>query len=561
MKQKMLLVVDTDTGFVKRFKRKLDVEGIADKFFVHMVEPDTTIEVPKLMAQQVVSEVGRIVAEEDVCAIFVDLVVYETSPFDTDGILIAEELSRAFPGVPIFSISAKADDSRHMDHFAEATLGNCDGVFPKSFLDGPTFSAKRLTQILRRGFEKRQSRSASTPADQQTAAILPAVSNAFNVNSLEPRVAAQIEELGSAVFWGLVERMMPNAQGVISYVAPGASGAYVFKATVKFQQPGTSATKAKQFLLKISTRGDEVRREASNHNDLKKSAPRKYFPSLLHESPVSIEGTSGIAYEFESEHETLLTYLSREMPKGSVPIGFGRRLVDILKEIYGDPRPKVTSVWSDCYPLSKSVRTKLLGYLAENKPLVGAMLGNDSLERVVQFILHGGETLRPIEREIDTRHIHGDFNCGNILVSMEDRQTANISLIDFGARKQDHVVRDIAKLERDIVFRIVDWGSPQFHEPGRIPIWRSFLRTIQPGAIFDPAPVLEDCDPGVTSAEKLIYELRSAIRDIDLEGTEDSYQMALLHYSLLAILHPRISTAKKAFAVEYARNILGHLER
>lgn len=566
MKKATLLVVDTDSGFCKRFDQRLRIEDIAEKYQVRMLEPDTTSP-PSEMANKVVVDAARILSEEDVCAIFVDLVIYERAPFDTDGIRIANGLRNAFPHMPIFNISSKSSESEaaHMDHFAEATLGSTDGVFPKSFLEGDTFSAKRLAQILRRGKEKRDdalfgSGRASEP-NAKSISIPPGARELFNLNALDGRVAAQIEEVGSGAFWGLLLRLMPNAEGVVSYIAPGASGAYVFKAKVKFKQPGTSATGAKQFLIKVATGEGALLAEARHRKELVRTpVSRDHFPNLFGDGPIDFGGLCGIAYEFETDHDTLLAYLARELGQGSLVPGLGKNLVGILSQLYGDSELRVKAIWSDCYSLPPSARTKLLGYLAENKPLLRELVGVDVLRKVENFVLHGGATLGQLEKEIDTRQIHGDFNCGNILINATDGHEPKISVIDLGSRRQDHIIRDVAKLERDIIFRVFDWGSAKYHDPCRLPLWRSFLLTLSIDALFCPESQPTDDDSGVVAAKGLIYELRTTIRAVDAKSDGPSYQIALLHYSLLAMLHPKISTAKKAFAIEYVAQIIDELQ-
>lgn len=556
---KTLLLIDTDTGFHERFQRKLEVEAISDKYQVKMLKPDTTYNAAE-MAKKVVDDTLALLVQEDVCAIFVDIVIYERTPLDTEGIQIVGSLRKAFPVMPIFNVSSKPEDAQqsHMDLFAEATLGDCDGVFPKSFLEGSTFSAKRLTSILKRGLEKRQ-----RPMSAQPTSVLPipkGISELFNINELDSRVSAQIEELGPGAFWGLLQRLIPHAAGVISYVAPGASGAYVFEANVKFKEPGVSATGAKQFLLKIATTFDGLQQEAYKRRDLVKTpASREHFPSLLNEEPISFDGLSGIAYEFEAGYETFLTYMAREIQQGNHQANIGQQLVDILKNIYGDSAPAIKDVWHGCYKLQEPVLIKLRGFLLENKQALEQQLGIDKIACVENFLMHGGETLRSHSREIDIRHIHGDFNCGNILIDASHASELKISIIDLGSRRQDHVIKDVAKLERDIVFRVFDWGTLNYHDPNRISVWRQFLVTLAPGAIFKSLPDGVIKDKSVLAAMQVIAELRSAINAIDLKRNDANYLIALLHYALLALLHPRISTAKKAFAVEYASVIIDQL--
>lgn len=558
---KTLLLIDTDTGFSERFQRKLEVEDIADKYQVRMLKPDTTCSSSD-MAKKVVSDTLYFSTKEDVCAIFVDIVIYESTPLDTDGILIARELRKIFPLMPIFNVSSKPNDAQqsHMDLFAEATLGDCDGVFPKSFLEGSTFSARRLALILKRGVEKRRCHMSAQPYHQLAIPIPQGISELFNINELDGRVAAQIEDIGPGAFWGLIQRLIPHATGVISYVAPGASGAYVFEANVKFKEPGKSAMGAKQFLIKIATTLDGLQKEAHNRRDLVKApASREHFPSLLNEEPMSFGGLSGIAYEFEAGYETFLTYLARKLRGGNHHAGLGLKLVNILKNIYGDSAPDVKNVWHGCYNIEQPALIKLRGFLMENRQTLDERVGKEKVECVENFLMHGGETLRSLSKEMDIRHIHGDFNCGNILIDGSHEPELKISIIDLGSRRQDHVIKDVAKLERDIVFRVFDWDTLNYHDPNRISVWRQFLATLAPGAVFKTLPEGAIEDKGVLAAAQIIAELRSAINAIDSKGDEVNYRVALLHYSLFALLHPRISTAKKAFAVEYASSIINSL--
>lgn len=562
MTKNTLLFIDTDTGFFNRFQRKLEEEDITERYQVHLLEPDTTLN-PSEMAAKVVAKTNDIAAEKDVCAIFVDIVIYERAEFDTDGILIVKMLRKDFRQTPIFNVSAKSNGTKltHMDHFAEATLGDSDGVFAKSFLEGETFSAKRLALILKRGAEKRQNDtalSASTAAQKQATTSIPTdIKESFDIHGLDCRVAAQIEELGPGVFWRLIQHLIPDARGVISYVTPGASGAYVFEAKVKFKNPDISATGAKQFLIKIATEGGSLENEAHNMRELVRApVSREHFPNLLHNEPIIFGGLSGIAYEFETDHETLLAYLALKLRNGQQPEGLGLKLVDILKGIYGDPMLKVKQTWHGCYFLDESGRTKLRGYLMENRPTIEELVGSEKFTRVDNFLMNDGETLRQMSKEIDTRFIHGDFNCGNILINGIDGSDLKISIIDLGSRRQDHIIRDVAKLERDIVFRVFDWGSSDYHNPNRMSVWRQFLTTIALDELVDPVTKWVIEDQGVLAAAVLIAELRSAIKKVDTRWEDQTYLVALLHYSLLVVLHPRVSTAKKAFAVEYASSII-----
>lgn len=565
--KKRLLVIDTETGFLDRFRYRLEVEDISDKYEIVNLKPVTTIGRDE-MAQMVVENATTIVTESDVTAIFVDLVIYEGAKFDTDGILIIRLLREALPAMPLFTISGKSNESElvHMDHFAEATLGDADGVFPKSFLEGETFSAKRLSFLLKRGQEKRAAALGSLRAQESRIkdgdAPLPQKTVDALGAQIDPRIGAQIEELGRNAFWNVVTELLPGASGALSYVAPGASGAYVLRAHVKFERPGPTFTGAKQFLVKVAKGENALDKEASNRTELAMMpVSRMHFPTLLREEPSRAGGLSAIAYEFETEHETLESYLARAIPENAPEtVGLVSKLGGILGGLYGDPKLEVRTLWGGSFQLDAVAQTKLLGYLAENKRLLDELCSSKHRMQVEAFLRNDGLVARSLEREIDTRYIHGDLNCGNVLVRARKGEEVKISIIDLASRRQENVVTDFAKLERDIVFRIFDSASPNFHAPNRIQVWRSFLATLHNDAIFEMPRPPENFDGAIRRAFEVIYELRSSLKRIDSRSNIQSYQVALLFFALLSILHPRTSVAKKAFAVEYAATLVEQLD-
>ncbi len=570
MREETLLVVDTDSGFPERFRKRLEIEEIGEQFVVTVVRPDTTRQAEEMISG-VVHDVSQLLSSKVVAAVFVDVVVYEGAKLDAYGIRIAEKILEVAPQTPVFCVTAKTSGSisEHMDHFAEATLSSVDGVFPKSYLEDASFSARRLKHLLERGREKRgmwarlQRRSKSDVGATVVAVKCEKIRKRFG--KLEARVAVQIDAIGETDFWRVIDQLFPDGSGELFFVSSGASGAIVIGAHLKNSSSDGQTTGAKKFLVKISADREAIAQEARNRSELVLSpAPRENFPLLIRADPCLSGPLSGVAYEFEAGYQTLLEWLSREIRCGANLAGVGARIFEVVSPIYGDPALKVVRLWNGLYRPNDHVFERVRGLLSEKQQVFEALIGAACFQRVNNFFDARGEAIDDISDEIDQRHIHGDFNCGNILIGSSARNGGEvpISIIDFGSRCIGHIARDIAKLERDIVLRVFDWGNVDYYSPSRMKVWRTFLASVSNDA-FRETIYAEDCsEPEVGISLHMIQEMRTALRRLDSRWNEGkSYQFALLHYSILGVLHEKLSTVKRAFSLEYVDALASALSR
>jgi hypothetical protein len=231
--------------------------------------------------------------------------------------------------------------------------------------------------------------------------------------------------------------------------------------------------------------------------------------------------------------------------------------MNVLFKTYGDPVYKIVSVWKNCFAIQENAKVKILAFLESENKLLQAKVPVSFL-KVKEFLDSDGQALLDDGVNIDTRTIHGDLNCGNILVYANQTPV----LIDFALRKQAHIALDAAKLERDLIFRVLDSGDEDFYSWVRFERWCSFrnLNTIE--SIFSP-----DCthfnQDDIVSLKIVagILEIRKALHTESSKTSSVQYAMALLHYSLLAIVLPDISINKRVFAVEYAADFIGKLSK
>ncbi|MFH1076962.1 MAG: hypothetical protein V1753_09065 [Pseudomonadota bacterium] len=549
MSSKTIIIVDTDVGFEERFRKKLAEEDILDKYSTVRVCPDTTKNYDDLI-KDCIEKINDIIKKNNVCGIFVDIVIYEKGPLDSVGIQLAENLSSCWPAIPVYNITSKLTSHEELDLFSEATLSRCDGVFAKSYLEGKYFSAKRLRIIFERTKERRTclNNASSTLISNQEPSE--EILKAFNADSLDPHLACQIQDMGHFRFWELLRELMPNASGVLSSMQPGRSDSYVLKVTAKFQEAGLSKTRPKQWVLKLSSDEALLRREVNNYNQLLQTpADRKYFPRLLHPSPIFLEGLGGIVYEFENNSLTLMEYFVH----GNIQLlgKVAQEIRQVLTAIYGDASLEIKP-FAAIYKLDRNAIFGLRKALSDLSIFLPEEIKSNELNSINQFIKTEGSTLAVQSEELDMRTIHGDLNARNVLIT----EDGDISLIDFASRRQGHVADDIAKLERDIVFRVFDGFSKNFWDWSRLPVWLEFILTLQRGYILSNQIALESVSEEVRVAASFIVNLRQILKEVSPKLTENAYLRALLHYSLLALLHPEISIHKKAFGVQYIGAIL-----
>ncbi len=302
-----IVIVDTDKSFLDQLNKKLREEVITDKFTLQWVVPDTTLEPPGLV-RNCLSEIdSAIFGEGSVIGVFVDIVIMEGHrKLDSTGINIASELRNVHPSLPIFSITGKySDEESETDLISEASLEDVDGVLLKSYLVGKSFSTKRLLAIFERARVKRMKYCG--PSVTVHAIDIPAdVKGAYNLDSLDPRVESEINEIGPVVFWSLVKKLLPGAEGTVSFVKPGRSGDSVFRVYAKFKELGLPATRPKSWIIKVSSHIEGLEQELRNYSELAKTPlPRSFYPKSLAPELAKVGSYAGFAIELEEGTSSL----------------------------------------------------------------------------------------------------------------------------------------------------------------------------------------------------------------------------------------------------------------
>jgi hypothetical protein len=551
-----IILIDTDSEFARRLRSKLDEEDLQEKYQFQLITPVTTLETREMTEGCILEVNEKIFSEPNVIGIFVDVVIVEGQrKGDTTGIAIATELRRHFPNLPIFCITGKySDEGSESDVMSDATLEDLDGVFSKGYLEGKYFSAKRLRLIFEKARAKRN-RLETSNRPVVSLSLPERIKDLYGIDSLDARVESQIQELGPNEFWSLLTKLLPQSQGIVSFMRPGRSGAYVFRVLSKFISEGGSVTQPKSWALKVSTNSGELEKELTNYKELIKTPlPRTFYPKAFGTEVVKVGNLAGFAVELEENTVSLMDTFQL-LPDKSIQTlisGISR----YIRDTYGEPKKKLVKPWKEFYKLNRSAVIGISSTLFEFSNLFKEF-DEPKYEKILKIVKAGGlaEAFADEEANSDLRIIHGDFNARNLLIDSNH----NLIIIDFASRCQSHVVKDIAKLERDVVFRIHDSGSKAYYDWSRVEHWKKFLQLNQKNDFFSDKIPGSGTDPDLDKCSLFIVNLRAALKSESPQTSEREYLMGLLHYSLLALSHPEISIQKKVFAIQYIDSLLHSL--
>ena len=327
----------------------------------------------------------------------------------------------------------------------------------------------------------------------------------------------------------------------------------VIQVTAQFHPAGASETRPKHWVLKLDEDTARLGKEIENYNRvLRTPAKRLHIPRLLLPDVISVQGLGGIVFEFESGTRTLMEHMAgKSGAKSAVKIA--TQLGSMLEEIYGN-RVGSLQPLNGQYGLYPATKVALRSFLESSRQIFIECLGDDCFqdnERLLQYQL---DELGSRTEELDTRFIHGDLNARNLLID----ENSDLRLIDFASMDQKHIAHDIAKLERDVILRIMDSGTLANYDWRSLPRWARTLELVtSPEGVFAPsAEVGNDGEDQVNAAMVFVRLLRCELKRISPETTSRVYLHSLLFYSLISLAHPEISLPKKALAMQYSATII-----
>jgi nucleoside phosphorylase len=144
---KNIVLIETESGFISKFKNKLSSQNLDSEYQVSTIEPDNYESVDSIV-ESCLSKFKTLNSElKNIECVIVDIRIDESIDDDISGIHVSNKLKEIYPKLVVFNMS-NYEDKHNRDKLYDATLELADGVFGKSYLIGNTFSASRLKTII-----------------------------------------------------------------------------------------------------------------------------------------------------------------------------------------------------------------------------------------------------------------------------------------------------------------------------------------------------------------------------------------------------------------------------
>jgi hypothetical protein len=557
MVKSAIVVIDDDGNFLDRFRDILFDLGLLNEYEYLAIEARG--KTPADVANHCINEVNRLLEKRvPIAMALVDIVIIERggdeSPKDRSGLEIARRLHIYDPQFPIVAITRYHKAHRLL---SEVSLDPyLEGILLKPFIeDDQEFSRRVFLDIVAKATAK--------PKMKQLVAYAPTSHGTKRIEGRfalqdDARCKSQVQEIGTNDFMALIEELFLESHGTITYMRPGFSGSYLFKVTAKSSNNASQGSTEK-WVVKIDSNEGGLARELQRYLALDSRVQRKMYPKLKNDKLSTSGKWSAIAFDLQSDAITFHEYFAGNPSSNRTRTLIDKSLIPFLKEHYGEGESKQCFLWETFYEFEDRIKASILAFLDDARSLMPTRLTKEyssTLDRISHFVKGPTEeAIYNFEGDFDTRLIHGDLHSRNVLVS---RTAEKLVFIDFANTEQSHFMKDVAKLETDILFHVMDSTQGNQTDWARLPAWDSLLALFVKDKVFSLKPSIED--EGLQRVSNLIAILRNTVTIFSSTPSEKEYLIALFHFTLKVLTYRDVSIQKKVFAIHLVNVILDLLD-
>jgi Ternary complex associated domain 9 len=386
----------------------------------------------------------------------------------------------------------------------------------------------------------------------------------------------------------LIRDLWQCGEASIERLTQGLSGDLVLKVVLP-----EGGEQAGRFVLKISKeRFGRLQKEAENWGKLeaqlnkgggldsyvtRRVRPKKAMTGSA--GLVAREGWHAVAYGLLGEPAGQFATLRAVYVGGSSDRKAEDAIEDAINHLsgvwYEKGKSEERTLWGSDDPVfafSLAWKARLLGRLESLGPLyersAGPEAGAADLRSLRDWIVTGPGF--PMRGHVLLSPIHGDLNCGNILIWTDNK--GRPFFIDFANYTDSGPsLTDLAHLESQVKFLLMDAENDNAlpfldHTPGQLPHWQRMDRSLSSP---DPAGAVTG-GPGVQRAFAVCRWLREKAGRIcqqvrrshpGAEGRPPSeYLAALAYHTLRVIGYEDVPPMKRLFAIHSAARLVEDLE-
>jgi hypothetical protein len=549
MSNNTIIFIDHDVAFLKWLESLLDEHNLKTDYNLIFIE--TALPSKEQLIKYCIDRIKELLTKDhEIEAILLDIAIFHRleSPLDKTGLMIAEQLHNLLPNTPIIAMTMYTNEL-----IMEISMNlYIHGIIPKPFFQSQYFSKKYFNKLIN------QCQSKTKYSVQK-----PFISESLSFNTLtqrfssqdDPRCQYQIYEIGLDNFIGLLHNLFPSGQGTVKFLRPGFSGSYLFKVSVRTSDGVLSTSVPKIWAVKISDDIIKLGQELEKYSALKNRLHKNLYPNLFKEEITTFKKWCAIAFEMQEDAITFSEYLLLNHPIDEITRLVNSFLTPFLQQQYGDPIKDQCFLWKKYYHLDERAKAGILNFI-EDIQSIPNILDKTEIERIRYFVNSDGKnepSISDLDLNVVTYLIHGDLNSRNILVT---ENMSKMVFIDFANSSQSHYMKDISKLESDLIFLLMDSRYLNHTRWERIDIWQNIFVLYKKDNIFNITTREFQVEDEIKKTMQIIQIFRNVLKSFVNHPEEKQYLIALLYYTLKLLSYPDVSIQKKVFAIKYINMIL-----
>ncbi len=562
-KAPIVLFIDDSEEFVKRVLQDLSSRKISGVMpFGEKYQLKSEI-VQAHEAKDRANEIENRYIGENVCAVFVDLVLREDSDHnDESGAEVAERLSEKWPTVPIIMYT-RYGQPKHKT-LAEASVrfdGALDGhMFPSGKSGAPLLQAGDVDYLIQVAAAKKEEMMWNV-ADNIVRRY-DALRVVVDLRPGKDQALSNFERDVVRLLAGLHFQALGIKHVLLDSLTPGFSGAYVFRAEVDLEHG-----KGKTLVLKVDEDPSKLEREIEGYRrietegKLKRERYAHYLPGKSM-TTISKNWWGAISMEYEEDRAPFVEAFA-SMDEENVEEFFGELFgasgLPCIYNLLEKKREEVirSVVGPDVFKKANYRLTELARYLPAAKSYCGNV--EESVEKLREFInpANLAEWKQQRIRISESGLIHGDLNCRNILVRPDNWK--DWVVIDFPNVGQGALSQDFAKAEIEMLAIVMDWHNGSDSDFGRLPLWSNLIESL--ASKYDVEGVSLE-DPELRKSLTAIRCIRKLFSDAtgNAEDLERDYYAHLIAHALRALNFRDLTVAKRLLLMMYATRLIEWLE-
>jgi len=547
----ILIIDDRKEDFLDKIKKYLsrpDLELSTDEIFIEKYQIKCE-RVTKTNYKRRAENITKTYLSDRLFVVLIDMVLVKNGD-DDSGMKLAKILAEKWPTVPILIYTVYGETKAETLAFASVKF---DGAFDGHMLPdqdhGLRLPIDDFERLLIAANRKKKM------AMESMRLYLSRWSASISIDiAWDKKYKVKISHIQSEVI-ELLTKLRFKDQNVKSLrlepLSPGFSGAYLFKVTGKDIR--TQVLKINENPKKLE---DEIK--GYNHIESKSNVPSKRLPLVLLPRTVTKladDWWGVISLGHEKGHETLLEAFS-QWKKDKIEFFFNQLWGEGgLKKIYRVEKFKETDIGKI---VGKEELKRVLDVFDELHRYVDVASQRipsivDNFKQLKEIMNKLNERPKPIE-VAESRFIHGDLNCRNILIDPND--ISNWLLIDFPHTASGNLAKDFAKAEIEILGIIMDWASGKDIDLDRLPAWLSLIHSLSQQLDIDHKTPCEDKEiERVASAIAITREKYRDSRE-KITGIQSDYFTHLAAQALRSVQYRDLAIPKRLLLALYSLDLL-----